>query len=343
MLLLLNKLGLAPPDFHSGLYLCAPEFDFISADALMDLADALVLPLAIVSSIAIAGDMAADLLAFWSSPAPQAAANTGSSNTTVSTTAGSKSHKKHATSPAHVYFLLQSTAFFLLAACFMRLKALWVPTLVVLAARLGEPGHICDLIHRCTAVRVPRLVYFTAFLGLFGMLLHGTVETVTGTLQDLGEQINPEFLEILQYIEERTPKNAAFVGDMAKISTVKAVTGRPIVNHPHYEDASLRERTLQIYHMFARVDDKAVWERLEPYQADYLLLDVFSCLEKYAYSPECTLARAMERLGQPTAGKTFCERWFEIAKKGDVAASQYFQAAASNEHYVVSAAGQTRT
>lgn len=49
----------------------------------------------------------------------------------------------------------------------------------------------------------------------------------------------------LPYRKE-TPKKAAFTGSMQLLAGVKLCTGRPITNHPHYEDKSLRAKTKDV-------------------------------------------------------------------------------------------------
>ena len=42
------------------------------------------------------------------------------------------------------------------------------------------------------------------------------------------------------WINESTNERAVFAGAMPTMAAVKLTTGRPIVNHPHYEDAGIR-------------------------------------------------------------------------------------------------------
>ncbi|KAK2187892.1 hypothetical protein NP493_151g02001 [Ridgeia piscesae] len=61
--------------------------------------------------------------------------------------------------------------------------------------------------------------------------------------------------------------DAVFAGPMPTMATVKLCTGRPIVNHPHYEDADLRARTRKVYTVYSRKPLKDVWQAVTDLQS----------------------------------------------------------------------------
>ncbi|ELT89745.1 hypothetical protein CAPTEDRAFT_98001 [Capitella teleta] len=65
---------------------------------------------------------------------------------------------------------------------------------------------------------------------------------------------------------------------MQLMAAVKLSTGRPITNHPHFEDKSLRIRTAQLYQMYGRFPPAAVHAILNHYGASYVILEDTICL-----------------------------------------------------------------
>lgn len=53
-------------------------------------------------------------------------------------------------------------------------------------------------------------------------------------------------IKFLLISRKNTPKAAAMTGTMQLLAGVKLCTGRPITNHPHYEDKMLRLRTREV-------------------------------------------------------------------------------------------------
>ncbi|KAA8591904.1 hypothetical protein FQN60_017278, partial [Etheostoma spectabile] len=60
---------------------------------------------------------------------------------------------------------------------------------------------------------------------------------------------------------------------MPTMASVKLSTGRPIVNHPHYEDSGLRERTKLVYSMYSRMTGQTVRGNLMKLGVDYFVLE----------------------------------------------------------------------
>ncbi|KAF0043618.1 hypothetical protein F2P81_004955 [Scophthalmus maximus] len=82
------------------------------------------------------------------------------------------------------------------------------------------------------------------------------------------------------YGDTKTPKRAVFAGSMQLLAGVKLCTGRVVTNHPHYEDKDLRERTRQVYQVYARQSAEDVHDILRAAGADYVVLENSICYER---------------------------------------------------------------
>ncbi|PWA17319.1 hypothetical protein CCH79_00014409 [Gambusia affinis] len=78
----------------------------------------------------------------------------------------------------------------------------------------------------------------------------------------------------------KTPKQAVFAGSMQLLAGIKLCTGRVLTNHPHYEDKDLRERTRQVYQVYARRSPEEVYDILRAVGADYVVLENSICYER---------------------------------------------------------------
>ena len=168
-----------------------------------------------------------------------------------------------------VYHLMQAAAYVVMATLIMRLKLFLSPQLAVLSgllpALLRDWGlSVSGSLHHhrvslslslslSTEVKVQVGAGGTAGLqfseGLAQLPSPARESRVVnsdpchvGVPQQsvIGEYNNPEGEKLALWIRDHTPQTAVFAGTMPTMAAVLLTTGRPVVNHPHYEAASLR-------------------------------------------------------------------------------------------------------
>lgn len=156
-----------------------------------------------------------------------------------------------------------------MAIIIMRLKLFGTPALCVLASLLASRqlfASVCDKRKHQAVVIV--LIAVMSVQGIMNLQVQFATQ---------GEYNNPEQEELVEWINTKTPRNAVFAGAMPTMATVKLCTGRAIVNHPHYEDVGIRERTHKVYQIFSRKPPAVVWETLNSMQVTHVIVDTQWC------------------------------------------------------------------
>ncbi|XP_072427109.1 dpy-19-like 1, like isoform X1 [Chiloscyllium punctatum] len=187
--------------------------------------------------------------------------------------------KKHPTRGELVYHVLQLVAFVVLAILIMRLKLFLTPHMCIMASL------ICSR-QLFSRVRTKYHHQVIVCVMLAAMALQGAIN-LKEQWSIIGEFSNFPQEELLEWIKENTKKDAVFAGAMPTMASIKLSTGRPIVNHPHYEDAGLRERTKQVYAMYSRKSAEEVKNGLIRLGVDYFVFEDSWCLRKTR--PGCSM------------------------------------------------------
>ncbi|KAI9515427.1 hypothetical protein NQZ68_026161, partial [Dissostichus eleginoides] len=174
-------------DFHTLMYTCAAEFDFLELETPLKYLKTLLLPINMLVVAVIAWRM--------------------------------------------VYHSLQLLAFAVLAVLIMRLKLFLTPHMCIMASLICSKqlfGRVGD-----------RFKHQVAVFAVMAIMAVQGVANMQAQWAIIGEFSNMPQEELLDWIQENTPPDSVFSGAMPTMASVKLSTGRPIVNHPHYEDAGL--------------------------------------------------------------------------------------------------------
>ncbi|ELK35168.1 Protein dpy-19 like protein 2 [Myotis davidii] len=162
-------------------------------------------------------------------------------------------------------------------------KALIFHTLQLLAFTA-----LAILIMRLKLFLTPHIVRFENVV--FGLLTVMSIQgfvNLRGQWSILGEFNNLPQEELIEWIKSSTRADAVFAGAMPTMASVKLSTLRPIVNHPHYEDADLRARTKIVYGVYSRKSAKEVRDKLLQLHVNYYILEEAWCVVRT--KPGCSM------------------------------------------------------
>lgn len=270
-------------DFHTRLYTCAAEFDFLPLSYPLELTWTLLLPTSMVAMGIIAMKLVAHVFG----------KSDGGSDVIATPTSSALDLAVWA------YHLMQMAAYAVMAMLIMRLKLFLSPQLAVLCGSLPALLRTSGCSRSLSQWVVAGLLLLSSLKGWHNLYRqHGVI----------GEYNNPEGEQLAQWIQRHTPQSAVFAGTMPTMAAVLLTTGRPIVNHPHYETASLRNRTLHVYTIFSRKPVAEVHSILRGMEVDYVISEDGWC-HKHRSKPGCSFSEIWDEEDPANqGGPVFCER-----------------------------------
>ncbi|XP_075442786.1 protein C-mannosyl-transferase DPY19L1 isoform X2 [Ascaphus truei] len=255
-------------DFDTLMYTCATEFDFMEKETPLRYLKTLLLPVVLLIFVVICSWTFQDIM------------QTFNKQRTYEVKGHRNERKEHSISGELVYHTLQLIAYALLAILIMRLKLFLTPHMCLMASLLCSRqlfGWLFSRVH-------PQMFIFT-ILAL--MAIQGSAN-LQNEWNIKGEFSNVPQEELLEWIKFHTAPSAVFAGAMPTMASVKLSTGRPIVNHPHYEDAGLRARTKIVYSMYSRKPARELRKELLQLGVQYFIFEQAWCVRRT--KPGCSMS-----------------------------------------------------
>ncbi|XP_052435554.1 dpy-19-like 1, like isoform X1 [Carassius gibelio] len=267
-------------DFDTMMYTCAAEFDFIETETLIRYIKTMLLPINLLIVGFIAGRAIKDIVFLRNKTAEKSEDD-------------EMEQSQMLAKGVLVYHSLQLVAFAVLAVLIMRLKLFLTPHMCIMSCLIcsrqlfGWVGEKFKL--QLTVV------------GILSIMAVQGVANLQSQWGIIGEFSNFPQEELLEWVKDNTSPNAVFAGAMPTMASVKLSTGRAIVNHPHYEDAGLRERTKMVYAMYSRKPAEVVKRNLIKLQVDYFILEDSWCTRRS--KPGCSMPEIWDVEDAQNAGK----------------------------------------
>ncbi|VDP05697.1 unnamed protein product [Soboliphyme baturini] len=267
------KFGFADPrDFESRLYLCHGSFVFLDNQYFSRTSNSLVFPLYMIMLCGTFFVIGKDLLLQWCSLFMPVA---GGDKAIEKMPFNERSYFFRR--PEIAFFCFQSAVSALMAMMVLRMKYLWTPQICVLAAVLLGSSEIWYNLFSIVKFKKMYIVDGVKIGILLSVLLYNVVKE---SMNDLREFYDPDTVALMYWIGNVTAPYASFAGSMQLLAGVKCCTGRRLLNHPHFEDKVLRDRTKQIYQIYARRSAKEVYDILKALDTNYIILEDSICLAR---------------------------------------------------------------
>nr|XP_008111047.1 PREDICTED: probable C-mannosyltransferase DPY19L1 isoform X1 [Anolis carolinensis] len=238
-------------DFDTLMYTCAAEFDFMEKETPIRYMKTLLLPVVVVVFSVIVGKVfQCILLQKKVSERNEDLFNHGEI----------------------VYHALQLIFFTFLAVLIMRLKLFLTPHMCIMVSLICSKKLFGCVFSK---IQPGKLV-----LAILAIMAYEGIANLQKQWSIVGEFSNLPQEQLLLWIKANTNQDAVFAGAMPTMASVKLSALRPIVNHPHYEDAALRARTKIIYSMYSRKPAKDVKKELVKMGVNYYILEESWCLKR---------------------------------------------------------------
>ncbi|XP_019958998.2 dpy-19-like 1, like [Paralichthys olivaceus] len=271
-------------DFHTLMYTCAAEFDFMELETPLRYLKTLLLPINMLVVALIAGRTCQDVVRFL-----RGGGKAPGKSDDVDEGAGSDISAKGEL----VYHSLQLLAFAALAVLIMRLKLFLTPHMCIMASL------ICSRqVFGWIGEKFKHQILVFAVMAVMAVQGVANLQAQWGII---GEFSNLPQEELLDWIQDNTLPDSVFAGAMPTMASVKLSTGRPIVNHPHYEDAGLRERTMLVYSMYSRMSGETVKRNLMQLGVDFFVLEDSWCTRRTR--PGCSMPEIWDVEDAQNVGK----------------------------------------
>ncbi|XP_034256318.1 probable C-mannosyltransferase DPY19L1 isoform X3 [Thrips palmi] len=265
----LSKIFPHSDNFHTLMYTCAPEFQRLPWSYGVGLMKSLLLPLVLIAL----------LLVFW--------------NPTFHILAVLREHFRKKllfpryqnalqlndvvklVEPAIVFNTCLLIAFFVLSMMAMRLKLFLTPQMCVLVSLIASKESVNSI----QILREKKSLEYLTLLIIFCAIYLSGIDNIKRQRSIEGEYSNYPLEELLTWVQMKTKSSDVFAGPMPVMASILLSTGRPIVNHPYYEDEAMRNRTLLVYSLFSRKTPSEAFESIKRLGANFAVLEANKCFD----------------------------------------------------------------